>query len=73
MKFSFLIVILLTIFAGASATAQEINSPVCPVRQEWKLNPAFSDEFNGAGLPDPADLPAVFEVDYCRVWQSSDF
>jgi beta-glucanase (GH16 family) len=22
-----------------------------------------------AGLPDPADLPAAFYVDYCRVWQ----
>jgi len=22
-----------------------------------------------AGLPDPADLPAVFQVDYCRIWQ----
>jgi beta-glucanase (GH16 family) len=22
-----------------------------------------------AGLPDPADLPAAFEVDYCRIWQ----
>jgi beta-glucanase (GH16 family) len=22
-----------------------------------------------AGLPDSADLPAVFQVDYCRVWQ----
>jgi beta-glucanase (GH16 family) len=25
-----------------------------------------------AGLPDPADLPAVFYVDYCRVWQKID-
>ena len=25
-----------------------------------------------AGLPDPADLPAAFYVDYCRVWQKMD-
>jgi beta-glucanase (GH16 family) len=25
-----------------------------------------------AGLPDPADLPAAFYVDYCRIWQSDE-
>ena len=24
------------------------------------------------GLPDPADLPAAFEIDYLRVWRQKD-
>jgi beta-glucanase (GH16 family) len=26
-----------------------------------------------AGLPDPDDLPATFEIDYVRVWQLKDW
>jgi len=36
-----------------------------------KLNVVFNTEImeGWAGLPDPADLPAVFYVDYFRIWQ----
>jgi len=38
------------------------------------LNVMFDTEImeGWAGLPDPADLPAAFYVDYCRVWQKTD-
>jgi beta-glucanase (GH16 family) len=38
------------------------------------LNVMFDSEImeGWAGLPDPADLPAVFSVDYCRIWQPTN-
>jgi beta-glucanase (GH16 family) len=39
-----------------------------------RLHVLFDSEImeSWAGLPDPADLPAVFQVDYLRVWQKNE-
>jgi beta-glucanase (GH16 family) len=50
MKTFFSAFFILVICSGFHAVAQELSLLVCPVHPEWKLNPEFSDEFNGSGL-----------------------